>query len=159
MIQVCKSWSINVISQRGWDFTWTKSGMVLSPLMTILLWTSRARMCSAPVQPSTISSIRTPSCRCGWMDKNEKEFKYTTFSSVQINKACFFCCFGYIQQTAAGCLPCWCASGCPDEPWQAVGPVVGWLPAPWEHYGWLDIEPGCESNQLWPRKGEKWIHI
>lgn len=37
--------------------------MVLSPLMTILLWISLARMCSAPVQPSTISSIRTPSCK------------------------------------------------------------------------------------------------
>lgn len=45
--------------------TWTKSGMVLSPLMTILLWTSLARMCRAPVQPSTISSIRTPSCGAG----------------------------------------------------------------------------------------------
>lgn len=45
------------------QLTWTKSGIVLSPLMTILLWISLARMCSAPVQPSTISSIRTPSCQ------------------------------------------------------------------------------------------------
>ena len=43
--------------------------MVFSPLMTILLWTSLARMWSAPVQPSTISSIRTPS--------------YNTISQVQ----------------------------------------------------------------------------
>lgn len=42
--------------------TCTKSGMVLRPLMTTLLWRSLARIWSAPVQPSTISSIRTPSC-------------------------------------------------------------------------------------------------
>lgn len=35
--------------------------MVFRPLITIRLWTSRARMWRAPVQPSTISSIRTPS--------------------------------------------------------------------------------------------------
>lgn len=56
--------------------------MVLSPLITILLWTSRARMCRAPVQPSTISSIRTPS----WMWKITVEIKYTKTLNVPIKK-------------------------------------------------------------------------
>lgn len=62
-----------------------------------------------------------------------------------------FCWLGYTPQTAVGCLPCWCASGCPGEPWRAVGPIGGWPPAPAEHCGWLGIEPSYESDRLWPR--------
>lgn len=42
--------------------TCTKRGMVLSRKISMRFMRSRARMCSAPVQPSTISSILTPSC-------------------------------------------------------------------------------------------------
>lgn len=50
--------------------------------MTILLWTSRARMCRAPVQPSTISSIRTPSWMCLRRKRN-----YTKTLDVSVKKA------------------------------------------------------------------------
>lgn len=43
--------------------TCTKRGMVLRRKISMRFMGSRARMCSAPVQPSTISSIFTPSCQ------------------------------------------------------------------------------------------------
>src|SRR4029434_3776489 len=42
--------------------TWTNRGMFCMLAISPLLMGSLARMCRAPVQPSTISSIRTPSC-------------------------------------------------------------------------------------------------
>lgn len=42
--------------------TWTNRGMVLSRKISMRFIGSRARMWRAPVQPSTISSILTPSC-------------------------------------------------------------------------------------------------
>lgn len=77
----------------GFILTWTKSGMVLSPLMTILLCTSRAKMCRAPVQPSTISSMRTPSCMIqvfmrwkGEREEKKQKQKKHHILDVQIKK-------------------------------------------------------------------------
>lgn len=41
--------------------TWTKRGIQWRLLITALLWASRAKICSAPTHPSTMSSILTPS--------------------------------------------------------------------------------------------------
>lgn len=79
-------WGVSHIQNLVHRSTWTKSGMVLSPLMTILLWTSRARMCRAPVQPSTISSIRTPSW-CVEVSERKGNLNTQKLVKVEIRKA------------------------------------------------------------------------
>lgn len=85
-VQELRLWGVSHTQNLVRRSTWTKSGMVLSPLMTILLWTSRARMCRAPVQPSTISSIRTPSW-CVEVSERKGNLNTQKLVKVKIRKA------------------------------------------------------------------------
>lgn len=131
--------------------------MVLSPRITILLCTSLAKMWSAPVQPSTISSIRTPSCRA-CIKKNELNHNLNSMFKNSFHKKSPFNSRHspkYSPQTVAVCLPWMCVSGCPGVPSRAAGLIGVWHPAHAAGRDWLDIAPGYGSDQLWPGRGSK----